>query len=110
MSKLVIDTKKSLFKPIEIEIDGVSYLVTRLNKAVFDKIKGFEDEALKGSLDALFEQLQILVPKLNGNLLAKLDVREVQRIVNFITDQIFKSDKTEKTEKNGLRPGPTKSE
>jgi len=110
MSKLVIDSGKSLYKPIEIQIDGTTYLVARLNKAVFDKLKSFEDAARGGDLEALFQQLQALVPKLNGGTLAKLDVRDVQRIINFITDSVLKADKViSETEKNVSRPGAAKS-
>jgi len=104
MSKLSISTTKSLYAPIEVEVDGKPYLVAKLNKAVFDKLKTFEDDARGGDLDALFNQVQTLVPNLNGKILAKLDVRDIQKIINFITDSIFKPEKAEQ-EKNESRPG-----
>jgi len=109
--KLVLSTQKSIHKPIEIEIDGKTYQNRPLSRTTFDKVKEHEKEALKGDLEALYEQVRILygVPM---TVLNKLDIRDITTIINHTMKKILQSVPTtekEKAEKNVSEPGQDKS-
>lgn len=108
---LVLSTQKSIHKPIEVEIDGKMYQNRPLSRATFDDVKKHEKAALKGDIEALYNQVQILfgVPM---DVLNKLDIRDVNSLLEYTMAQIFQpsaeTDK-EKAEKNESKPGPDKS-
>lgn len=109
--KLILSTQKSIHKPIEIEIDGKVYQNRPLSRALFDEVKKHEKAAVDGDIEALYEQVKILfgVPI---EVLNKLDVRDVNSLLDFAMAKIFqpklKTDE-EKEEKKELKPGPNKS-
>lgn len=104
---LEIDTKKGLYKPIEVKIDGEIYQTREINREVIAQIKKIAQEALEGDIEAGYRQLEYLFEK--PEITDKLDIRIVNLIIEEITDKIFVPEKflTEQ-EKNGSRPGPTK--
>lgn len=109
--KLVLSTQKSIHKPIEIEIDGKTYQNRPFSRATFDEVKKHEAAAMKGDIEALYEQVKLLfgVPI---EVLNKLDIRDVSSITNYTMAQILKSSETtdkEKAEKNASKPGQGKS-
>ena len=109
--KLVLSTQKSIHKPIEVEIDGETYQNRPLSRTTFDEVKKHEKEALKGDIEALYKQVQILfgVPM---EVLNKIDVRDINSLITYTMDQIFKASATtdkEKAEKNAPKPGQGKS-
>ena len=89
--KLVLSTQKSIHKPIEIEVDGKTYQNRPLSKATFDEVRKHEKAALKGDIEALYNQVNILfgVPV---EVLNKLDVRDVNTLLQYTMAQIFKPD------------------
>ena len=94
--KLILSTQKSIHKPIEIEVDGKVYQNRPLSKATFDEVRKHEKAAMKGDIDALYNQVNILfgVPI---EVLNKLDVRDVNTLLQYTMAQIFKPDaKTDK--------------
>jgi len=107
MSKLNLSTTKSLHSPIEITIDKKIYRTRLLSKALFDEIRIHEKAALKGDQAALYKQVQLLygVPT---EILNKLDIRDINSLLEFTMAQILqppvKTDE-EKAEKNVSRPG-----
>lgn len=109
--RLVLSTTKSIHKPIEVEVDGKIYQNQPLSRATFDEVKKHEAAALKGNIEALYEQVKILygVPM---EVLNKLDIRDVSSLINFTMEQIFqaapKTDK-EKAGKNEPKPGSKES-
>ena len=110
-NKLVLSTKKSIHKPIEVEIDGKIYHCRPLSRTLWDGVKQYEDAAADGDIEALYKQVELLygVPIV---ILNKLDIRDVNSLLEYTMAQIFKltpkTDK-EKAEKNGSKPGPAKS-
>ena len=88
--KLVLSTKKSLHKPIVIEVDGTDYLNNPLSKDLFDEVRKHEKAALAGDQAALYKQVELLfsVPmeKLN-----KLDIRDVSTLLRYTMTQVFKA-------------------
>ena len=97
MPKLVINTEKSLYKPIEVEIDGKVYKVRKLTRDVLQKVEGFDKDVSSGNLDAAYGRLEFLleakVKTFNG-----LIVQEVGEITEFITKAAFSPEKSEKNE------------
>ena len=89
--KLILSTQKSIHKPIEIEIDGKIYQNKPLSRTAFDEVRKHEKAALKGDIEALYNQVNILfgVPM---EVLNKLDVRDVNTLLQYTMAQIFQSD------------------
>ena len=88
--KLILSTQKSIHKPIEIEVDGKTYQNRPLSKATFDEVRKHEKAALKGNIEALYNQVNILfgVPM---EVLNKLDVRDVNTLLEYTMAQIFQA-------------------
>jgi hypothetical protein len=88
MPKLTINTKSSLYDPIEIEINGHIYKITSLNTEFFDKMDRFDSMVIdEGKLEgnALFLNACLGVPL----KLAKLiDIRTINEIKLFIAKVI----------------------
>ena len=109
--KLILSTQKSIHKPIEVEIDGKIYQNRPLSRTLFDEVKKYEKDALKGDIEALYKQVQILYG-VSIEMLNKLDVRDVNTLLEYTMAQIFqpstKTDK-EKAEKNESKLGPASS-
>jgi len=109
--KLVLSTQKSIHKPIEIEIDKKIYRNRPLSRATFDEVRKHEKAALAGDIEALYKQVQALFP-VPMDVLNKLDVRDVNSLLEYVMNQIMqpsaKTDK-EKAGKNAPKPGSNKS-
>lgn len=106
--KLILSTKKSLFEPIEIEIDGRTYQSKSLSKKLVDEVLGdkIQKEAQKGNIDALYKQVYLLYD-IEKDALESLDVRDVGKIVRYTVNQITSSTE-EEPEKNPNGPGDKK--
>lgn len=108
---LVLSTRKSIHKPIEIKVDGKTYQNNPLSKDLFDEVRKHEKAALAGDIEALYNQVQLLF-SVPVEVLNKLDVRDVNSLLDFTMAKIFqpklKTDE-EKAEKNVPKPGPDKS-
>jgi hypothetical protein len=105
MPKLRIDTKKSLYKPIEVEIDGKVFQVRRLTRDVLQEAERLDSEVASGKLDAAYERLEFLLQTKN-KIFNKLSVEEVGEVTRFITSSMLSP---EKSEKNESRPEDEKS-
>ena len=109
--KLVLSTTKSIHEPIEIEIDGKTYQNNPFSRATFDKVKKHEEAALKGDTEALYKQVQALYP-VSMEVLNKIDIRDINSIIQHTMTQIFKTAPTsekEKAGKNVPKPGSKES-
>jgi len=108
---LVLSTRKSIHKPIEIKVDGKLYQNNPLSKDLFDQVRKHEKAAAAGDINALYAQVKLLfsvpIAKLN-----KLDIRDVNTLLEYAMAKTFqpsaKTDK-EKAEKNGSKPGLNES-
>lgn len=108
MSKFVVSTKKSLFKPIEIEVDGKAYLINNVSPEMFEEARKQEDEALEGKTDALISQLVILTG-ISRDVVMKLDIRDITEMLKFISEQIQNPEKAgEPKGKNEPKPEDNK--
>lgn len=108
MSKFVISTKKSLYKPIEIEVDGEMYVIATISPAMLELAKVAEKKALEGDITALIDQLTVLTG-IKKETAMKLDIRDITALLKHISDKIFEPEKTEEPEeKNGSKPAEPK--
>jgi len=108
MSKIVLSTKKSLYKPIEIEIDGKDYTIETISPAMLDEVRKFEKLSSEGDVKALIEQLKVLTG-VEKEVAMKLDVRDITDLLKHITEKIFKPEKIgDKEEKNESGPAEAK--
>ena len=99
MPRLNIDTKKSLFEPVEVEIDGQVFTVKRIDRDTLKKIAELDEETQKGNLDAAYERLELLIGK--HKFINTLALEELIEITDFVTRNIFRPSKQEKN-----LPGP----
>lgn len=112
MSDLVLSTKKSLYDPIEIEIDGKKYRSRPLSFGLIEELEKHEEAGKKGDIGALYSQVNVLYG-IKKRVLRKLDIRDIQKLVSFMmkkvsqtTEKISRLDKEKVgTEKNELKPG-----
>ena len=92
--KLVLNTKKSLYDPIEIEIDGQIYRGAKTTRATLKEISRLDDEILKNpeNDDLLYTIIKLLF-NVEPEVLDKLDKREVQDIYTFSKKEWLKIEK-----------------
>jgi len=105
MPRLTIDTKntKSLYDPVEVEINGKVFKVISIDRNVLKKIEEFDAETVKGNLDAAYQRLELLIGK--HPFINKLRIEELIEITEFVTMNIFRP---AKKEKNSPGPGEEK--
>lgn len=92
MPKLTINTKESLYEPIEIDINGQIYEIKSLNTEFFEKMDTFDKMVIDdGNLEgnALFMHHCVGVPI---KLAKKLDIRLVNKVKLFIAESITKAE------------------
>lgn len=92
--KLVLNTKKSLYDPIEITIDGQVYQSVKTTKTVLGEINKLDDEIQKDpDNDELLYKVIRLLFNVESEILDKLDKREVQDIFIFSKKKFFEIEK-----------------
>ncbi len=82
--RFVLNTKKSLYEPIEIEIDGQVYQSEKTTNAVLKEINKIDEEIQKEPTNdgLLYKAIQLLF-NIESDILDKLDKREVEDIYTF---------------------------
>ena len=82
--RLVLNTKKSLYEPIEIEIDKQVYQSAKVTTATLKEINRLDEEIVKDptSDKLLYTAIQLLFD-VKPAVLDKLDKREVEDIYTF---------------------------
>lgn len=100
---LEIDTKKTLYEPLEILIDGKVFRIKSVTFGAAEKIQKLQNDAATGSPSAIRKMLEAF---LEGpmELLSKLTFKQIIAVLGVIQ----KSVTPEAKEKNGRRPGPKK--
>lgn len=115
MSKKILElsTKKSLYKPIVIRVDGKEYESAMITAELFEKTAKYDKKAKAGDLTAIAKQLELIfgVP---FEIAKKLDLRDMATdAIGLITEAIVKPEKVEKKQqgesKNSARPGEKES-
>lgn len=90
--KLVLNTKKSLYEPIEIEIDGQVYQSAKTTRALLVEIDKLDEKAAKNEDEPLYKIVQLLF-NVEPKTLEKLDKREVQDIYTFSKKKFLEIEK-----------------
>ena len=82
--RLILSTKKSLYDPFEIEIDGQVYQNIVITRTVLREINKLEDEIREAedNTESIYKYVQILF-NVDLKILEKLDKRDVQDIYSF---------------------------
>lgn len=82
--RLVLNTKKSLYEPIEVVIDNQVYQSAKVTKDVLKEINKLDEEILKDptSDELLYNAIQLLF-NIDSKILDTLDKREVEDIYTF---------------------------
>lgn len=82
--RLVLNTKKSLYDPIEVEIDGQVYQSVKATKSVLDEVDKLDELLVKnpGKSEFLYKAILLLFD-IDPKILDKLDKREVEDIYTF---------------------------
>ena len=82
--RFVLNTKKGLYDPIEIEIDGQVYQSVKTTKTVLEEINKIDEEIVKSPADSkwLYKAVQLLF-NVEQKILDVLDQREVEDIYAF---------------------------
>jgi hypothetical protein len=97
---LKLDTKPTLFEPLEIEVDEARLRVKEITLKSLERLQNLEVDLRAGSAKAIREALQDLI---EGDItpLLNLPVGKVQTLVAVLVE---KSIKASTEEKNGPRP------
>ena len=83
-NRLVLNTKKSLYEPTEIEIDKQVYQSVKVTTAMLKEIDKIDDEIMKNpTSDKLLYSIVQLLFDITPAVLDKLDRREVEDIYTF---------------------------
>ncbi len=91
MDKFILDTRKSLYAPIEVKIDEKIYQTIKITHAVKAEMRKLELEIPKGNDKALYEWISFMF-NLEKAILEKLDVREVEDIYLYTVKKLRDSE------------------
>jgi len=106
MPRLKINTKtsKTLYEPLEVEINGKVYKVKPVGRSMLRSIQELDEEVKKGNLDAAYERLELLIGK--HKVIDNLVIEDLASITDFITKNLFRP---AKKAKNSQGPGEKES-
>lgn len=92
--RLILNTKKSLYDPIEVEVDGQVYQSVKTTRATLEEINKLDEEIQKNPADndVLYKAIQLLFD-IKPEILDKLDKREVEDIYSFSKQKFFEIEK-----------------
>ena len=87
-------TAKSIYKALEIEIDGKVYVCKKTTKDFLKNFLSFEQSALEGDLEAPYKQANFAfgIPL---KILSLLDAPEIRDINNMVLGAITNAEKVE---------------
>ncbi len=91
MDKFILDTRKSLYAPIEVKIDEKIYQTIKITHSVKAEMRKLELEIPKGNDKALYEWISFMF-NLEKAILEKLDVREVEDIYLYTVKKLRDSE------------------
>jgi len=105
MKPLKLSTKKLLYKPITIEIDGKLYESKPINRAMLEQMSELESQIRSGNAQSAYDQVKLMFG--NHSVFDKLDLRQINDIISYVTTCLFRPEKVkeEQPEKNRKRPG-----
>jgi len=99
MPRLTIELEKSLYPPIEVEINGQIFTLKRITQRMLSEIGHLDEEIPKGNLEAAWKRLEVFFGP--SEIFSQLDIFQVGDIIRFIIRSIIAP---ETEEKNASRP------
>jgi len=90
--RLVINTRESLYNPIEIEVDGEVYQSKKTTRSLLAAVSKLEGEVTVENDEPLYKMVQLLFD-IDLKILEKLDKREVEDIYFFIKKKFLEIEK-----------------
>ena len=99
---------KSIYPPIEVKIHGKVYEAVCLLRPLWRKIGVLEKRIKQGELECTYEQIELIFGK--QPVWEKLEMRQINEIINYVAVQSFKAEKALKEEtgdkKESKKNGP----
>ncbi len=89
MSRIVVDSSKSLLPPVEVEIDGQVFQVRRIDRDAQRLLVEFDARVRSGDLDASYEQLEFLLGEAAREAINRLDIRQVDDLLLRIVKALY---------------------
>lgn len=90
MPRLNIDEQKSLFEPIEITLEGKTYIITKVTGELLNKVTKLA-ESREGKIDVTVPAKQFaLFAGIDEKELKDIDLRKIGVALSFITKEITK--------------------
>ena len=99
--RLKLDTKPTLFEPIEVEIDGVVLKVKEMTLATLTQIQDLQFNTGAGSAKAIGESLATLLEG-DSSIIGNLPLAKLRTLIEFVVKE---SVQPGGESKNGRRPG-----
>jgi len=98
---LEISTSETLFDPIEVVIDGKTFIVKEITLDTLEKVQDLYVEATAGSARAIHQILDLVLGK--DDLFGKMTMRQLKRLVEVVVSKSLNP--PEGDEKNASRDG-----
>lgn len=86
MPKLNVDEVKQLGEPIEVTLEGKTYIIDKVTTDLMDKVVAIKGKT-ETSVDAPIRQLALLLG-IEPKVLKDIDIRKIGRALKFITESI----------------------
>lgn len=98
---LKLDTKPSLFEPLEIEVDGVTFRVREVTLEDLERIQNLRADLRSGSAAAIRKTIESLI---EGDIspVMKLPLKKLRTLIETLIERTLSG---EGDEKNGPGPG-----
>lgn len=106
MPKFKIDTSKSEYTPVIVEINGKEFEVREFDRDVLRELNKFDQLVRDGDMETPYRRLEYLLNlKENHPSVNKLKARQVNRLTNWIIRVAYSPDEAEM---EGLTPAEKK--
>ena len=97
-----INTKESLYEPIEVVIDGKSFTVKEITLEGLEKIQDlYQDAIVNGSAKSIRGILEIVLG--SSEVFGSLTMRQIKKLVSVVVEKSINP--PEEPEKNAPSPG-----
>jgi len=87
---------KSAYAPLQVKIHGKIYVAKLMTRPMWRQISALEKRIKRGELDCTYDQIEIIFGK--QAIWDKLEMRQINEIINYIAVQSFKAEKALKEE------------
>lgn len=96
MPRLKVESAKSLYAPIEVEIDGHVFTLKKVTQKMLTEVGRLDEEIPRGNLEAAWKRLEVLFGP--SDVFSGLDIFQVGDIIRFVVRSIMVPEAEEKKE------------